>query len=750
VCLVRSSRVDARERLRACLAGIGVNDSTVDDRVRVIEGDLADPQLGLERHRFNALAGEVDAICHAGADVNWALSYRALRGTNVLGTLDLLRIAAARSLPFHFVSSVSVCCSTSAPDVVDEDYDALVHLRGVHLGYAQTKIVAEALVREAGRRGLPVTVYRPALISGDSATGAFNRDDLLARVVSGCVRMGTIPDLDWLLDCQPVDVISRRIVRLSDRRGVFHLSHAHPRHWREVALWMRMCGYDVQLVPYHAWLRQLERETGAEGDAEHPLRPLRSFFLDRPRDASGVTLAELYEQGRRPAVRTARTDRLLSRQDAPCPALDAALLERYFDAFAASGLVPFFPVPRALDCALALDRDFFSRLLQTDVLSADLVSRSSDHSIVSELTAWRSGRPTGLFRYRLKLRGSDLDCCAMGTNYPIAQQSRSDPRQVVVKIKPSDRETLAVGEALARLCDDRVGEAYARWQTRTGFAQAHVRELAIYQQRDPAFAAHLPLALATDSDERAGTWTLILEHVSNSVLMDAVDRPHAWTADYLDRAIRGLASLQAVWYDREAELKHQPWIGHVASTETVGEMADLWTAIAAHAGPAFSAWADPAIGAIQRRVISGIDRWWPQLETLPRTLIHNDFNPRNICFRPGQLGPTLCVYDWELATIGAPQRDLAELLCFVLAADASDELIDFWIERHRRRLEEATGASIDARTWERGFGAALLELMLNRLPMYALVHRVRRQPFLPRIVRIWRRLYERFPLEATI
>jgi hypothetical protein len=164
-------------------------------------------------------------------------------------------------------------------------------------------------------------------------------------------------------------------------------------------------------------------------------------------------------------------------------------------------------------------------------------------------------------------------------------------------------------------------------------------------------------------------------------------------------------------------------------------------------GAAFSAWADPAIGTIQRRLISGIDRWWPALERGPRTLIHHDFNPRNVCLR----GPdeTLCAYDWELATLGAPQRDLAEssASCWLPCVRRA---IDFWIERHRRLLEEATGAAIDARTWERGFGAALLELMLNRLPMYALVHRVRRQSFLPRIVRIWRRLYERFPLEASI
>jgi hypothetical protein len=76
---------------------------------------------------------------------------------------------------------------------------------------------------------------------------------------------------------------------------------------------------------------------------------------------------------------------------------DAALLERHFEAFAASGSVPAPAARREPHSPVGMDRDFFSRALQADVQSADLVSRSSEHSIVSELTAWRSGRPTGLY-----------------------------------------------------------------------------------------------------------------------------------------------------------------------------------------------------------------------------------------------------------------------------------------------------------------------------------------------------------------
>ena len=328
----------------------------------------------MSQSRYDELAREVDAVCHCGAAVNWVFSYAGLRASNVIGTLELLRLACRRNAAFHFISSLSACYSTEGPRAADETFDALPFLRGVQLGYAQTKIVAEALVREAGARGLPVRIYRPALISGHSVTGAFNRDDLISALVRGCVEMGTAPDLDWKLDCEPVDSVATAIVGLSKAPGpVFHLGHAHPRHWRECVLWMRIYGYEVRLISYHAWLRQLDRDTrpGAAGGTAHALRPLRSFFLDRPAGARGLTLPELYEERRRTRATGSRTRALLSQNGTVSPALDATLLDTYFSAFRAQGDLPDPPAANRSreggTQSLRLDAEFFSRVLETPI-----------------------------------------------------------------------------------------------------------------------------------------------------------------------------------------------------------------------------------------------------------------------------------------------------------------------------------------------------------------------------------------------
>jgi thioester reductase-like protein len=703
--------------------------------------DLSHPRLGLSQEKFERLATHVDAVLHCGAAVNWVYPYSALRATNVLGTLELLRLACLQGIPFHFISSLSVCYSTCGPRSVDERFDPLPYLRGLKLGYAQTKAVAEALVRQAGARGLPVRIYRPALISGESAGGAYNRDDLISALVRGCVRMGSAPDLDWKLDCLPVDFVARAIVCLSgQRRRMLHIGHPRPRHWRECVLWMRMYGYPIRLLPHHAWLRQLDRETApsAPGAADHPLRPLRAFFLDPHHDAHGLTLPELYEEGRRALACCEGTTVRLRRGGVAAPPLDAALLETYFSAFRRNGDLPEppsgSPSTRERRASLEFTPEWLEQVLGRGVTAVRLLGSGSDHSIVSELTAWRSRQPTGLFHVHADLDdGSSLD--------------------LRVKVKAADVDAIAVGGAVAELVDADVGTAYGRWGHRLGLAAAHLREVEIYRQTDERFTRHAPALHGSLIDGSTGTWIAALESITNARHLDAADRDPGWTATDLRAAIDGLAALHAIWVGRETELRAEPWIGYVQTSAGMAEMSDLWEALAYHAAPAFSSWAHPDITTLQRRLISSIPRWSPCLEAGPRTLIHNDFNPRNACLRrrgaQAPRGLRLCAYDWELATIGAPQRDLAEFLCFVLPDQVGQEEVQYWIDRHREALERQTGRLLEPEMWQRGFRAGLYEFLINRLAVYALVHRIRRQPFLPKVVRTWRRIYEHLPLEEA-
>ena len=93
------------------------------------------------------------------------------------------------------------------------------------------------------------------------------------------------------------------------------------------------------------------------------------------------------------------------------------------------------------------------------------------------------------------------------------------------------------------------------------------------------------------------------------------------------------------------------------------------------------------------KAIDSADELWKAFDSFPKTLIHNDCNPRNVCIRKvtSDQGASsdedprrMCIYDWELARIDVPQHDLAEFLAFILPPECSMdkrmELIEYYIE----------------------------------------------------------------------
>jgi aminoglycoside phosphotransferase (APT) family kinase protein len=213
---------------------------------------------------------------------------------------------------------------------------------------------------------------------------------------------------------------------------------------------------------------------------------------------------------------------------------------------------------------------------------------------------------------------------------------------------------------------------------------------------------------------------------------------------HIEAVIDGLAQLHASWYAREAELRMRPWIGHISSRESMVDMTPLWRALADHAEPYLAEWAGRSIVETQQALIDSVGHWWQAFESSPLTLIHSDFNPRNVALRREGDGLRLCAYDWELATLGLPQRDLVEFLCFVLHDNSSRDEVCRYVERHRVALEAATGCAIAQDDWQAGVHAGLAEVLINRLAFYVMIHRVRPQAFLPRIARTWQRLHALF------
>jgi amino acid adenylation domain-containing protein/thioester reductase-like protein len=336
-CLVRAADETAgRRRLQQTLATYQLWQDQFDSRLHPIPGDLAQPLLGLSPAAFDTLANRIQQIYHNGALVNFIYPYTKLKPANVLGTAELLRLATAvHPIPVHYISTLSIFESAgylgpNHPAALSE-CDPPDHPVGLLYGYAQSKWVAEKLVHTAGERGLPVTIYRLAEITGHSLTGRWPAEDYLARFLHACLQLGAIPDQDELLYWTPVDFAAQAIVHLAQQPNTagrtFHLLNPHPIPLYQLAPWLNDLGYPIQAIPYADWQARLI--AAATRTPDHPLAALLPLFVEPLPQVGNLTLGELFTQERTPLFTAPHTTRLLAAAGLECPPLDKKLLYTY-------------------------------------------------------------------------------------------------------------------------------------------------------------------------------------------------------------------------------------------------------------------------------------------------------------------------------------------------------------------------------------------------------------------------------------
>lgn len=131
--------------------------STLDGlNLEVVHGDLNDKQAIKE-----AVKGATRIFHCAGCSTDWA-PWKVYFQTNVAGVENLVRAAEREPSVQRFVH-VSTSDVYGYPKSSCEESGAIVD---IGLPYNQSKILGEALVWEAGQRGLPITIVRPASIYG--------------------------------------------------------------------------------------------------------------------------------------------------------------------------------------------------------------------------------------------------------------------------------------------------------------------------------------------------------------------------------------------------------------------------------------------------------------------------------------------------------------------------------------------------------------------------------------------------------
>ncbi|MGH3497375.1 MAG: SDR family oxidoreductase [Nocardioidaceae bacterium] len=234
--LVRESSLGRLDLLRRRW---GVGDQQ--DRIVPIVGDLGADLLGVDADWVAAHAGEIEHFFHLAALYDMTASDALNERMNVDGTHNALDLAGALGVrTFHHVSSIAVAGDFRG------SFDETMFDAGQRLpsAYHRTKYASEQLVRE--QTTVPWRVYRPAIVVGDSRTGAMDKVDgpyyffpLLKLMRDHLPRWAPVFGAD-LGDTNvvPVDWVAAAIDFLAHKPGLdgqaFHLVDPDPQPATEV------------------------------------------------------------------------------------------------------------------------------------------------------------------------------------------------------------------------------------------------------------------------------------------------------------------------------------------------------------------------------------------------------------------------------------------------------------------------------------------------------------------------------------
>ncbi len=225
VCLVQPKfAVLAARRAGEIAATEGVDPQ----RIALVEGDITRPDLALDDAA--GIARGVTEIFHFAAIYDLSVPREVGMKVNVTGTRHLLEFAE-RCAGLERLQYVSTCYVSGRYAGIFRETD-LEKGQQFNNFYEETKYLAELDVRRAMAEGLPATIYRPAIVVGDSQSGETQKYDGPYYVIRWLLKQPTLAFLPvpghpdrTRLNLVPRDFVIAGIDALAQAKGAIGLCY---------------------------------------------------------------------------------------------------------------------------------------------------------------------------------------------------------------------------------------------------------------------------------------------------------------------------------------------------------------------------------------------------------------------------------------------------------------------------------------------------------------------------------------------
>jgi len=323
-------------------------------------------------------------------------------------------------------------------------------------------------------------------------------------------------------------------------------------------------------------------------------------------------------------------------------------------------------------------------------------------------------------------------------HYEISYRAKGDPKTIEILVKSKTDYRELVQRLADVLVKSGIGiDGVAGLLARTELYNTHMKEINVFrmQRTVPAVARILPTVYGTYVDVAKQQYLVLEEFLADAYVMKDYRDISWWTQDRIERCVRDFSGMHAAYYDNHSALVGQGWLGATLDAKTMSALTPLWSAYADRLRHFVGGLFDDAYLAGHRRWIETIPEWWGRIDALPKTMIYNDAQIRNLAVRDPAGQPRLTLFDWECTSIQLPQRDLVEFLSYAIGDATGDEDILALLEAGRAELATRSGKAIEQDAWLEGCVLSIRDLHVNRMACQLVLHITLDRPDIERVFR---------------
>ncbi len=188
-------------------------------RIHIVVGDITKHNLGLGDEDLQKVKTST-RVLHLAAIYDLSIDEKTALKVNVEGTLNVLDLCKELK-DLNRIDYMSTC-------YVSGSYNGIFHEQDLELGqyfnnyYEKTKYLAEIEVRKYQKEGLPITIYRPSIVVGDSDSGKTQKYDGIYFFINWFLRIPFIAFMPVLNNYQnsyvnivPRDFVTQSVAALS-------------------------------------------------------------------------------------------------------------------------------------------------------------------------------------------------------------------------------------------------------------------------------------------------------------------------------------------------------------------------------------------------------------------------------------------------------------------------------------------------------------------------------------------------------